>query len=53
MQGLTAASNFLRHAVAESMSLRHTPELSFVLDHSDRQAGRVDELLQRLHKAKK
>jgi ribosome-binding factor A len=50
MQGLVAASSFLRHGLAESLSLRRTPELLFELDHSGQTGGRVEELLKRLKK---
>jgi ribosome-binding factor A len=47
---LLAAANFLRHALAEELSLRHTPELSFEIDHGLENTARVDELLQRIKK---
>lgn len=50
MRGLTAAGPFLRHALAEELGLRHTPELAFVLDHGVENTERVEELLKRIKK---
>lgn len=50
MQGLVAATSFLRRSLAESLSLRRVPELSFELDQSGQTGGRVDELLSRIKK---
>ena len=50
IKGLLAAGNFLRHALAEELSLRHTPELSFEIDHGLENTARVDELLKRIKK---
>jgi|ERR1022692_2190101 ribosome-binding factor A len=50
MLGLVAAANFLRHGLAEALSLRRTPELVFELDHSQQTGGRVEELLKRIKK---
>jgi ribosome-binding factor A len=51
LKGLVAAGGFMRHQLAEALSLRYTPELTFILDHSEEQHGRVDELLKRIDKA--
>ena len=50
MEGLTAAAGFLRHGLAEALSLRHTPELMFEIDHGTSSTARVEELLKRIKK---
>ena len=35
MEGLAAASSFIRHEVADRLHLRRSPELLFILDRSD------------------
>lgn len=50
LQGLTAAAGFLRHALAEALSLRHTPELTFEVDRGPASSARVEELLKRIKK---
>lgn len=47
LQGLTAASGFIRHEVAERLQLRHPPELFFQLDRSQEYGARIDDLLSR------
>jgi ribosome-binding factor A len=47
LQGLTAASGFIRREVAERLQLRHPPELFFQLDRSQEYEARIDELLSR------
>jgi ribosome-binding factor A len=53
IQGLTAATGFIRHEVAARLGLRVAPELFFRLDQSERYGGRVEELLKRVNKRKK
>lgn len=53
LQGLSSATGFIRHEMAENLSLRQPPELSFHLDHSDRYGARIDELLNRIQKKQK
>jgi ribosome-binding factor A len=53
MEGLVAASGFIRHEVADRLHLRRAPELLFQLDRSDGYRSRVDELLKRARKRKK
>ena len=48
MEGLRAASGFLRRELARSLNLRHTPELSFVADHSVEYGSRMDALIRRV-----
>lgn len=50
MEGLVAASAFIRHEVADRLHLRRAPELLFVLDRSEKLSARVDELLKRTRK---
>ena len=50
LEGLAAATKFVRHEVAERLHLRRAPELFFQLDRSDMFQTRVDELLKRAKK---
>jgi ribosome-binding factor A len=50
MEGLAAASAFIRHEVADRLHLRRAPELLFILDRSDKFSARVDQLLKRTKK---
>jgi len=50
LQGLNAAKNYVRHALAERLHLRRPPELYFQIDRSDQLESRVDELLTRAEK---
>jgi ribosome-binding factor A len=45
VEGLRAATPFIRHELAERLDVRRVPELSFQLDDSDERAARIDELL--------
>ena len=47
MEGLMAASAFIRHEVADRLHLRRSPELLFILDRSDKFNARGDLLLKR------
>jgi len=53
LQGLNAAKNYVRHALAERLHLRRPPELYFQIDRSDQLENRVDELLARAEKRRK
>jgi len=53
LQGLNAAKNYVRHALAERLHLRRPPELYFQIDRSDQLESRVDELLARAEKRRK
>jgi ribosome-binding factor A len=53
IKGLTAATGFIRHEVADRLRLRHAPELFFRLDKSDQYESRIDELLKRIKKRQK
>lgn len=48
MEGLRAASGFLRRELARSLNLRHTPVLSFVADRSAEYGSRMDALIRRV-----
>ena len=48
IEGLKAASGFLRRELAQSLNLRHTPELQFVADHSVEYGSRMDALINKL-----
>jgi ribosome-binding factor A len=47
---LNEAVGFIRHQLADALSLRLAPDLHFVLDNSTRYASRIDELLHRVAK---
>ena len=53
LQGLTAATGYIRHEVATRLGLRVAPELFFRLDQSEQYGGRVEELLKRVNRKKK
>ena len=48
MEGLKAASGFLRCELARTVNLRHTPELQFVEDHSIMYGAHMDELIRKV-----
>ena len=45
MRGIESASGYMKHELGKRLSLRHVPELSFVLDHSLDQAEYMYQLL--------
>lgn len=53
LQGLTSATGFIRHELAENLSLRQPPELSFHVDRSEQYGARIEELLNRIEKKKR
>ncbi|HEX2917760.1 MAG TPA: 30S ribosome-binding factor RbfA [Edaphobacter sp.] len=53
IDGLKAASGYIRHELAENLGLRHAPELLWTLDRSEHVKGRIDELLHRIEKRNK
>ena len=53
LEGLSAATGYIRHEVAARLGLRVAPELFFRLDQSERYGTRVEELLKRVNKKKK
>ena len=50
LEGLSAAKNYVRYALAERLHLRRPPELYFQIDRADQLESRVDELLGRAKK---
>jgi ribosome-binding factor A len=50
IEGLMAATPFIRHEIADRLRLRHPPELYFHLDKSERYGSRIEELLRRVKK---
>ena len=53
MEGLDASVGYLKHQLVTNLGLRHSPELVFVLDHSQQYGDRIDELLTRIKKRKR
>ena len=53
LEGLNASRGFIRHALTANLGLRHAPELLFVLDQSEQDGSRVEELLKRIEKRKR
>ena len=47
-KGLSAASGYLRRELGRRLSLRNTPELTFVLDKSIEHGARMSKILQEL-----
>jgi ribosome-binding factor A len=47
IEGLMAARGHIRHQLLERMGVRHVPDLTFLIDRSDRMKARIDELLGR------
>jgi ribosome-binding factor A len=50
MAGLMTARGFIRSQIRYRMGVRHVPELTFVIDRSDKINHRMDELLGRMEK---
>lgn len=48
MEGLKAASGFVRHELTERLHLRRSPEVVFVPDASEEYGHRIDELLKKI-----
>ncbi len=48
LKGLKAAGGYLRHELAERLSLRHTPELVWAEDHSITYGARILDILSTL-----
>jgi len=45
MKGLKSACGYLRRELGQSLSLRHTPELEFILDKSIEHGARINSVL--------
>ena len=52
LAGLTSASSYFRHQLAQSLSLRYVPELTFKLDTSLEYGLRIDSLLDTIKEEK-
>lgn len=50
MEGLEAATGYIRRELTERLHLRRAPELTFVLDRSQETEARIEELLSRTRK---
>jgi ribosome-binding factor A len=50
---LNDAVGFIRHQLADALSLRVAPDIHFVLDRSGKYGARIDELLHRIDKRTK
>jgi ribosome-binding factor A len=50
MEGLVAATGYIRRELAERLHLRRPPELLFIQDRSQEYEARIDELLSRTKK---
>ena len=48
LKGLKSASGHLRYELGKALSLRHTPELIFILDESIERGARVNSILSSL-----
>lgn len=48
MRGVRHAAGFLRHELAQRLSVRHVPEIAFVLDESIARGARMLELLNQI-----
>lgn len=53
LEGLQAATGYIRAELVERLHLRRAPELFFYLDRSRKAEARVEELLERAKKRKK
>jgi ribosome-binding factor A len=48
--GLMTARAYIRSQLRERMGVRHVPDLTFTIDRREKITGRMDELLERIHK---
>jgi len=53
LEGLRAATGFVRHELIERLQLRRAPEVIFVLDESEEYGQHIDDLLRRLQPPEK
>ena len=53
LEGMKAASGFVRHELIERLQLRRAPEVIFVLDESEEYGQHIDDLLRRTHPPEK
>ena len=52
LEGLSYAAGYVRHQLAQRLTLRRVPELVFVLDHSAEENEKLETLLQKLKERK-
>jgi ribosome-binding factor A len=48
-----SATNFLRNEIAQNVKMRRIPALRFILDDGEKNAKRVEELLQQINSGKR
>lgn len=48
LEGLKAASGFVRHELVERLQLRRAPEVHFLIDQSEKYGQHIDELLRKM-----
>lgn len=53
LKAINAAKGYIRHELLDRLGVRHVPELTFLLDHSEEYGARIDEILGRIKKRKK
>ena len=49
LEGLKSASGYMRREVGRRLTIRHTPELVFQLDHSIEHGAHINEVLHAIH----
>jgi ribosome-binding factor A len=52
LEGLKAASGYIRHELVERLQLRHAPEILFRVDESEGYGRHIDDLLRKARDAK-
>lgn len=50
LAGLMTARSYIRSQLRERMGVRHVPDLTFSIDRREKITGRMEELLDRIHK---
>lgn len=50
LEGLKSASGFMRREIGRKMTIRHTPELVFEIDHSIEHGAHINEVISSLKK---
>lgn len=53
LEGLKSAAGFMRREVGRRISIRHTPELIFEIDHSIEHGAHINEVLSSLNRGEK
>jgi ribosome-binding factor A len=53
LEGLKAASGYVRHELVERLRLRRAPEILFLLDESEEYGQHIDELLRKVNRPEK